>query len=57
MRGSGVACWEWGEGGVLDALQISSLGNNINGGVIWIVKEGKSIIRRLVKMRVHTAQG
>lgn len=45
-----------GEGGVLDASQISSLGNKVDDGIIWIAKQGKKIIR-LVKMCVSSAKG
>lgn len=46
-----------GEGGVLDALQISSLGNKVYDAIIWIAKQGKKIIRRFLKMCVSSLKG
>lgn len=46
-----------GEGGVLDALQISSLGNKVYDAIIWIAKQGKKIIRRFLKMYVSSLKG
>lgn len=44
-------------GGVIDVSQISGSYNNENDGHIWIVKQGKDLLRRLVKTGMSTARG